>query len=138
MKSPKQVVKVLICVLALLSCSTSCRAKDMKEPGSKELGSVDGAVITEEQVRSRNAGELESLELEFLKAKAVFARDEHKVLSDGLENIIREKLARNCSSWKCNKRSRSLPLKRSTHSMRIIFKESICPKRMPLLASGII
>jgi protein-disulfide isomerase len=93
MKSPKQVVKVLICVLALLSCSTSCRAKDMKEPGSKELGSVDGAVITEEQVRSRNAGELESLELEFLKAKAVFARDEHKVLKDGLENIIREKLA---------------------------------------------
>jgi protein-disulfide isomerase len=95
MKSPKRVVKVSISVLVLLLCFTSCRAKDGKESGSKELGSVDGNVITEEQVRSRNAGELESLELEFLKAKAAFTRDEHKVLREGLENIIREKLASN-------------------------------------------
>ena len=93
MKSPKRVVKMSICVLVLSLCSTSCRAKDMEESGSKELGSVDGVVITEEQVRSRNAGELESLELEFLKEKAAFTRDEHKVLKEGLENIIREKLA---------------------------------------------
>ncbi|MEJ2244594.1 MAG: DsbA family protein [Acidobacteriota bacterium] len=93
MKSPKRVGKVWICVLVLLLYSTSCQAKDMEESGSKELGSVDGVVITEEQVRSRNAGELESLELEFLKAKAAFNRDEHKVLREALENIIREKLA---------------------------------------------
>jgi hypothetical protein len=93
MKSLRLVVKMSICALVLSLCSTSCRAKDVEESVSKELGSVNGVVITEEQVRSRNAGELESLELEFLKEKAAFTRNEHKVLREGLENIIREKLA---------------------------------------------
>jgi len=93
MKLLNRAVKVSILVLAvLLTCCLLLQAKDVGKDGNNELGSIDGVVITEEQARSENVAELESLELELLRAKAAFVHDEHKLLEEALENIIKEKL----------------------------------------------
>jgi len=93
MKSLNRAVKIFIHVLVLflISCPF-LQAKDIEKDGNNKLGSIDGIVITEEQARSEKATELELLELELLRAKATFVHDEHKLLEEALENIIKEKL----------------------------------------------
>ena len=77
--------------LVLVSASQSLHGKDNKT-AVKELGAVDGAAITETQVRSNGAGDLDSLEMQELKSKAVFSRNEQEILERSLAQLIEEKL----------------------------------------------
>jgi predicted DsbA family dithiol-disulfide isomerase len=78
--------------LVLVSMSQNLHGQDNKPGGARELGSVDGVVITETQVRNNGAGDLDSLELQALKAKAVLDRNEHEILEKSLDQLIGEKL----------------------------------------------
>lgn len=60
--------------------------------GAKALGSVDGTVITETQARTAAAADFESLEMQKLKAKAEFARNENQILESALSRLIEDKL----------------------------------------------
>ncbi len=62
------------------------------KPRVKKLASVDGMVITETHVRQEGAGDLEMLELQKLKEKAVSARNEQEILEKYLAHLIAEKL----------------------------------------------
>jgi protein-disulfide isomerase len=63
-----------------------------KKPSVKALASIDGVPITETQVRDNAAGDLELLELQKLKAKAVAQRTERQLLEKYLAHLIAEKL----------------------------------------------
>jgi predicted DsbA family dithiol-disulfide isomerase len=78
--------------LVLASMVQSLHGQNNKTGGARELGSVDGVAITETQVRSNGAGDLDSLELQQLKEKAVFARNEQEILEKSLAQLIEEKL----------------------------------------------
>ncbi len=58
----------------------------------KQVASVDGAAITEAQVRAAVTADLDSLELQVLKSKASFTRREHAILEKSLDDLIEEKL----------------------------------------------
>jgi protein-disulfide isomerase len=81
-----------IIFLVLASMSQSLHGQTDKTGGSRELGSVDGIAITETQVRNNGAGSMDSLELQELRAKAVFARNEQEILEISLTQLIEEKL----------------------------------------------
>jgi protein-disulfide isomerase len=95
-KSPKEVgmrkLFIGIFMLASFSMSQSLHGKNDKTGGVRELGSVDGTAITETQVRDNGAGDLDTLEMDQLKAKAAFARTEHEILEKSLTQIIEDKL----------------------------------------------
>jgi predicted DsbA family dithiol-disulfide isomerase len=59
---------------------------------NKRLASVDGKAITEDQARAAGAAELDALELQMLRSKATFARNEHRILENALSQLIEEKL----------------------------------------------
>jgi predicted DsbA family dithiol-disulfide isomerase len=67
-------------------------AQESKNPGSKRVATVDGVPITETQARMEGAAELDSLELQVMKSKALAARNEHEILEKALERIIEAKL----------------------------------------------
>jgi protein-disulfide isomerase len=84
-----------VCVLAiagLLSSSLLLSGKERKAPGGKKMASVDGSAITETQLRMHGAEDLDSLELQMLHAKAVFAQNEHQILERTLNRLVEEKL----------------------------------------------
>lgn len=60
--------------------------------GTKALGSVDGVVITETQARTAGAADFDSLQMQRLKAKAAFARNEHQILESALAKLIEDRL----------------------------------------------
>lgn len=67
-------------------------AQQQKKMRGKQLASIDGAAITESQVRAEGSEDLETLELKRLKAKATFAQDEQEILESTLERMLEEKL----------------------------------------------
>jgi len=95
MKLLNLAVKISILAITLLvPCGPLLQAKDTEEAGNEKLGSIDGKIITVKQIRSVSAKNLESLELKLLQSKAAFIRDEHKILEETLEDIIKETLVK--------------------------------------------
>jgi predicted DsbA family dithiol-disulfide isomerase len=70
------------------------RGKERHASDHKRLASIDGVPITETQVRMEGAADLDSLELQRLRAKAVFARNEHQILEQALERLVEDRLLR--------------------------------------------
>lgn len=66
--------------------------RDQKKSGKKQMASIDGSVITEAQVRSEAADELESLDLEMMKSKATFALNEHQILESAVDQLLEDKI----------------------------------------------
>jgi predicted DsbA family dithiol-disulfide isomerase len=62
--------------------------------GGKRLASVDGVAITETQARMEGAADLDSLELQMMRAKAAHAQSEHQILERALNRLVEEKLVR--------------------------------------------
>jgi predicted DsbA family dithiol-disulfide isomerase len=83
---------VFIGIFVLAFVGQSLHGQNNKTGGARNLGSVDGVAITETQVHNNGAGELESLELQKLKTKAVFARNEQEILEKSLAQLIEERL----------------------------------------------
>jgi protein-disulfide isomerase len=81
----------IILLLAISACSPSLLGQN-KKAREQTLATVNGDVITETQVRKDSAEELEMLELQQLKAKAVAARTEQEILEKHLNALIEEKL----------------------------------------------
>jgi len=92
--------RILIFLLSIIAASAflyaekPTRAQAQSSSGSKRLATVDGVPITETQARMEGAKDLDALELQTLKAKAVAARNEHQILEEALDRIIEEKLLR--------------------------------------------
>ena len=78
--------------MGILPAQKSGKTKSKDPAGTRRLASVDGTAITETQARMEGAKDLDSLELQVLKAKAVTARKEHEILEDALERLIEDKL----------------------------------------------
>jgi predicted DsbA family dithiol-disulfide isomerase len=90
-----RVVPVFFIILGGAGClpaQKATRPKEPKAPMSRSLATVDGVPITETQARMEGAADLGSLELQNLRAKAIAARNEHRILEEALEKIIEEKL----------------------------------------------
>jgi predicted DsbA family dithiol-disulfide isomerase len=88
------VLFMVLCGAGLLPAQKATKAKEPKVPVSRPLATVDGVPITETQARMEGAAELDSLELQNLRAKAITARNEHQILEEALEKIIEDKLLR--------------------------------------------
>jgi len=88
---PMAVLSVLA-IIGFLPCPALLPAQGPNAPGSKQLASVDGIAITEAQVRTEGAVDLDSLQLEMLRAKAVYARSEHQILERAMERLLEERL----------------------------------------------
>ena len=76
----------------MLPAQKSGKTKDKNPAGTKPLASIDGTAITESQARLEGAKDLDSLELQVLKEKAVAARKEHEILEGALEKLIEDQL----------------------------------------------
>jgi protein-disulfide isomerase len=83
---------VAIIIFAIISWTVHPLRADDEKPKIKTLATVDGVAITETQVRDDGAGDLETLELQKLKAKAVSERIEQEILEKYLAHLIAEKL----------------------------------------------
>src|SRR5688572_2077979 len=59
---------------------------------SKTLATVDGAVITEEQVRKQATADMEKLEMQQLQFLAELGRNRHQLIEGNLNRMIEEKL----------------------------------------------
>jgi protein-disulfide isomerase len=81
----------IFCTLLIAGC-TSLRCQDKTASVGRQFASVDGVTITETQVRMDAAGDLDEIELEKLKSKAVFARNEQEILQRSVEHLIEERL----------------------------------------------
>jgi protein-disulfide isomerase len=81
---------IALCVFAFIS--SPFLLGQSKKIQSKTLATIDDTVITETQVRDNGAGDLEMLELQELKAKALAARSEQDILEKTLNRLIEEKL----------------------------------------------
>lgn len=79
-------------MILIFSMNRSSHGAESKGSSKKNLGSLDGTAITESQVRSEAASELESLELQILTAKAANLRKEHEILEDALQRVLEEKI----------------------------------------------
>ena len=60
--------------------------------GKKNVATIDGVAITEDQVRAEAAGDLESLELQRLQTQAELLRREHETLEKTTTRLVEEKL----------------------------------------------
>jgi protein-disulfide isomerase len=81
----------IILLMAISASSSSLLGQKKKEP-EQTLATVNGEVITETQVRKDSAEELEMLELQQLKEKAVAVRKVQEILEKHLNSLIEEKL----------------------------------------------
>jgi protein-disulfide isomerase len=75
----------------ILFSNPSLHAQTAK-PLANELATIDGVAITETQVRSNAARELEALELQKIKQKVIYARYENDVLKKYLSQLVEKKL----------------------------------------------
>lgn len=82
----------MILAIAALAAAEPALSQGVKKSARKRLGAVDGLSITESDVRKEAAAELEELELQNLKTKAVAARSEHEILERALRRLIEENL----------------------------------------------
>lgn len=76
----------------LVSLDPSIQGSEKKADGNKRMASINGVAITEAQVRSEAAADLEALELQMLRAKAAYERKQYEVLKDSMQRILEEKL----------------------------------------------
>jgi protein-disulfide isomerase len=81
---------LFIPLLAFVGESSGQGAKQ-KKPLTK-AGSLDGAAITEDQVRKEATSELESLELQALQFQAEHRIKEHDILEEALQRLLEEKM----------------------------------------------
>jgi predicted DsbA family dithiol-disulfide isomerase len=88
------VIALLIVAMGVgtLQAEKRSGAKEPRSSGIKKLASVDGTVITEVQARSESADELDALELQILRSKAQTAQNEHQIVEEAVERIIKDKL----------------------------------------------
>jgi protein-disulfide isomerase len=63
-----------------------------KKGSSNNLASVDGVAITEAQVLKESTDDLDSLDLQILRAKATQTRNKHDILERTLNRLVEEKL----------------------------------------------
>lgn len=82
--SPVWIAVVLAAVLFQMGCSSSTK-------GAKQV-SVDGNIITEAEARAEGAEQFEALELQALRDKAEYARNERKILEKAFDKLIDDKL----------------------------------------------
>jgi len=81
-----------IAVSFSLCCAIPAGAWQGKSKQNKQLASVDGASVTEAEVRAEGSEELAALELKRLRAHAAFLRDEHEILEGAVDRIVTEKM----------------------------------------------
>jgi len=82
-------ISMMVTVVQMMffaSCITGAEKESVK------AASVDGAIITEEQLRAEAADEMEALELQNLRSAASYARKQHEALEKSLENLLEAKL----------------------------------------------
>lgn len=80
--------------VAALAAADPALSRAADKSSGKRVGMVDGVSITEGDVRKEGAADLDDLELQSLKAKAIAARNEHEILERALGRLIEEKLLR--------------------------------------------
>jgi protein-disulfide isomerase len=74
----------------LVSGCANRKIADSKKPGTP--ATIDGIIVTESEIRSAAAAELESMELRKLREDAAYARTEREALMTALERVLEEKL----------------------------------------------
>ncbi len=80
-----QYVRAFVLTLAFAVSSNA-------QSGAKKLAVVNGDTITEDQVNSAAATELENLSLRQLQLQAGFAQDKHEILEKTLDALVQNKL----------------------------------------------
>jgi protein-disulfide isomerase len=91
MKSIFRTAGFCLIIAAFSSFHPYLQAKDKKD-SNKNLASVNGVVITETQVLKESADDLDSLELQMLRSKAVFERNKHDIIERSMNRLVEEKL----------------------------------------------
>lgn len=89
MKSAKT---TCIFVILIVFFAIGALGEEKKGGGKKNFASIDGAAITEDQVKAAAAGDLESLELQRLQTQAQMLRTEHEILEKATTRLVEEKL----------------------------------------------
>lgn len=89
---PKITVLSGMLAIVLVSLPLSSQGAGKKGSGNRPAASVDGSVITEAQVRTEAASDLDSLELQMLRATAAHALRRHEALEESLQRLLEEKL----------------------------------------------
>lgn len=77
-------------IIAGLVVTMACTSSG--QSGSARMATVNGEVLTEEQIRQYAAGELEDLEMRKAQFEASYARDRHGVMERTLKTAIDDKL----------------------------------------------
>jgi protein-disulfide isomerase len=85
-------IALVLAFAGALSWQPLLCGKEQRTSGDRRLASVDGVPITETQARMDGAADLDSLELQMLRAKAAFTRREHEILQEAAEHLVQERL----------------------------------------------
>jgi len=83
---------IVFCLIFAADPLSRPSLQGQERKASGKLASVDGFVITESQVRAQSAEDLDSLELEKLRARAKHARNENEILERALNRLIQDRL----------------------------------------------
>ena len=88
----KPVRATIVLIISIMFFAAVAWGEEKKGAGKKNVASVDGVAITEDQARIEAAGDLESLELQRLQTQAELLRTEHEILEKTTTRLVEEKL----------------------------------------------
>jgi protein-disulfide isomerase len=78
--------------VAMSAVAGSPAAQDKVQTAGKAVASIDGSVISEEELNKAAAADLEKLELQKLQFEANLARNRHQVLENTLKRLVEDRL----------------------------------------------